>query len=163
MCWSHQLVAILCRFTVLAACGLCAISCPGIDDFTFPALFARRAKAYLEKYPDTQPSKERIVLGFLFGKHVYLCSLPSRHQMRNQHSPNMSKFTNQIWLANASLPPSVSPLVLAALCCSLLKMVRGIWRYQTVDERNPAPTEMYETLCNMGFLQQSVRQYVLSS
>ena len=183
MCWSHQLVAILCRFAVLAACGLCAISCPGIDDFTFPALFARRAKAYLEKYPDTQPSKERIGLGFLFGKHVYLCWLPSRHQIRNQHSANMSRFTNQIWLAKASLPLSVSPLVLAAFCCSLLKMVPGICSekrhththtqarkalhasrgYQTVDERNPAPTEMYETLCNMGFLQQSVCQYVLSS
>lgn len=26
----------------------------GIDDFTFPALFARRAKAYLEKYPEVK-------------------------------------------------------------------------------------------------------------
>ena len=28
-----------------------ANACQGIDDFTFPALFARRAKAYLEKHP----------------------------------------------------------------------------------------------------------------
>ena len=38
------------------------------------------------------------------------------------------------------------------------KALQASRAYQTVDERNPAPTEMYETLCGMGVFLKS--QYV---
>lgn len=70
----HPCVHLCQCFKCLRQKGRADDSCRGIDDFTSPALFARRAKAYLTKYPDTQ--QPMVFIAFLSANPtVFWCIL----------------------------------------------------------------------------------------
>ncbi|CAK9071596.1 unnamed protein product, partial [Durusdinium trenchii] len=74
-----------------------------IDDFTFPALFARRAKAYLTKYPDVQ-------MADLAGVGVKAYSNGNKNPLAHMHAiqlPPEKAVAGKEFLQNADLKPFV--------------------------------------------------------